>query len=229
MRESFDEYKKTIESNFSNFTYLYDGDVKSSSDESYSEIVTHRNTSPTVIINCIIDIYNLSINNMIKNSIDYIISDDLKSLKSNAINHQGSILHHLDDLHKELKFDPTYIFTSINGRSMFLPIKSLPTNKPFPDYFYELQRYNNKGYDLYLCPVIEDSEDEVSIYVSDKSIQSLVYSIQNMDYVIEEYNGLYKHTINYNFYDCDFRCYRLLVKDLLKIRDDKINRILDDN
>ena len=232
MRESFDEYKKTIENNLVNFSYLYDGDILSSTNESYSETLSHKNTSPSVIINCIIDIYNLSISNMINKSIDHVINDDLKSLKSNAINH-GSILHHLDDFQKKLKFDPAYIFTSTNGRSMFLPIKSLPSNKPFPDYFYELQKYNRgklRRYDLYLCPLIEDSEDGAHVYVMDKSIQSLVYSIQNMEYSVEENSyGMYKHTINFKFYDCDFKCYKLIINDLRKIREDKINQILDDN
>ena len=229
MRESFDEYKKTIESNLVNFTYLYDGDVKSSNKESYSEMCKHNNVSPTIIINCIIDIYNLSISKMINESIEYIIPSDLKEVKSNAINHTGSILHYINDLHKDLNFDPTYIFTSINGQSMFLPIKSLPNNKPFPDYFYELQKYNSKGYDLYLCPNIEDSVDEAFVYVIDKSIQSLVYSIQNMEYSINVVNGLYKHTISYDFYDCDFTCYKLVVRDLAKIRNIKIGKILNEN
>jgi hypothetical protein len=229
VRESFGEYKKTIESNLVNFTYLYDGDVKSSNKESYSEICSHNNTSPSVIINCIIDIYNLSINKMISQSIDYVIPSDLKEVKRNAINHHGSILHYIDVLHKDLNFDSTYIFTSTNGQSMFLPIKSLPDNKPFPDYFYELQKYNNKGYDLYLCPNIEDNVDESFVYVIDKSIQSLVYSIQNMEYSINIVDGLYKHTINYDFYDCDFTCYKLIIRDLSKIRDIKIDKILNEN
>jgi hypothetical protein len=166
---------------------------------------------------------------MFNESIEYIIPSDLKEVKSNAISHYGSILHYIDVLHKDLNFDPTYIFTSINGQSMFLPIKSLPNNKPFPNYFYELQRYNNKGYDLYLSPNIEDSVDEAFVYVTDKSIQSLVYSIQNMEYLIEYDNGLYKHTINYDFYDCDFTCYKLVVRDLARLRDIKISNILNEN
>ena len=90
MRESFGEYKKTIESNLVNFTYLYDGDVKSSNKESYSEICSHNNTSPSVIINCIIDIYNLSINKMISQSIDYVIPSDLKEEKRNSNLNKGN-------------------------------------------------------------------------------------------------------------------------------------------
>ena len=70
------------------------------------------------------------------------------------------------------------------------------------------------------------------LYVVDKSIQSLVYSIQNMDYKIEQNdkdNIEWKHTMEYNLYDCRFNSYRLSVKNLSKLRNDKINKILDGN
>ena len=229
MRESFEEYKSTLEANLINFTYLYDGNVSSSSKEVYQEILSHNQTSPKVIINCIIDIYNISIDKMMEKSIDYIIPSDIKEVKRNAINHYGSISHYIDDLQKNMNFNPTYIFTSTNGRSMFLPINPVGDNKPFPSYFYELRKYNNKRYDTYLSPVIDDNEEEVCVYVVDEAIQSLVYSIQNMDYVIEEVGGLYKHIINYDFYDCDFTCYKLIIRDLSKMRDIKINTILNED
>ena len=229
VRESFKEYKSTIEANLINFTYLYDGDVSDSTKETYTETVSHKHVSPKVIINSIIDIYNVSINKMIEKSIDYIIPSDIKNVKRNAINHEGSILHYLSDLQKEMNFNTSYIFTSTNGRSMFLPIKSLPTHKPFPDYFHTLQNYTNKGYDLHLCPNIEDEEEEAFIYVVDGAIQSLVYVIQNMEYRIEESDGLYKHIIDYDLYDCEFTCYKLIVRDLSKMRDIKIKTILNED
>lgn len=228
MRESFEEYKSVIESNIINLTYLYDGNVSSSSiKETYDEIISHSQVSPKVIINCIIDIYNVSIYNMMSKSIDYIVPSDIKEVKRNAINHYGSINHYINDLHRDgkmgLNFDPAYRFTSTNGWSMFLPINTLPSNKPFPDYFYELKT------DTYLCPNINDSEEEVCIYVTDGAIQSLVYSLQNMEYNIEDIGGLYKHTISYNLYECDFTCYKMIIRDLSKIRDIKINEILNED
>jgi hypothetical protein len=53
VRESFNEYKKTLEQNLMGITYLYDGDAISSTDESYSEIKTTPLTSPTFIITTI--------------------------------------------------------------------------------------------------------------------------------------------------------------------------------
>jgi len=46
--ESFDEYKKTLESNFSNFKYLYDGDIISSSDHYISKSIDNNQISPKI-------------------------------------------------------------------------------------------------------------------------------------------------------------------------------------
>jgi hypothetical protein len=65
VKESFNEYKSVIESNVIPFTYLYDGDVLSSSDETYTSYINNSNVSPKFIIECIKDIYSKSIDIMI--------------------------------------------------------------------------------------------------------------------------------------------------------------------
>jgi hypothetical protein len=83
--------------------------------------------------------------------------------------------------------------------------------------------------DVFYSPLIND-DDELTLYVVDNSIQSLVYSLQNMDYVIEsiDNNNLeWKHTINYSLYDCRFNSYKISIKDVSKLRNDKINKILN--
>ena len=62
MKETFDEYKETLEKNFVNFTYLYDGDVISSKDLSYTETVNNHSISPSFIIRTIEQIYRKSFN-----------------------------------------------------------------------------------------------------------------------------------------------------------------------
>jgi hypothetical protein len=77
-----------------------------------------------------------------------------------------------------------------------------------------------------------NDDDELTLYVVDNSIQSLVYSLQNMDYVIEPIdnnNFEWKHTINYNLYDCRFNSYKISIKDVSKLRNDKINKILNED
>ena len=76
MRESFDEYKKTIESNISNISFLYNGDVLSSINSSYSQFRTSQNTSPSFIISTIENIYNESFKMMHDKSETIIISKE---------------------------------------------------------------------------------------------------------------------------------------------------------
>jgi len=221
MRESFNEYKSTIESNVIRFTYLYDGDVLSSKNDSYSEILAHDKTSPKPIINCISNIYDKSIDLMMNKSIEKVIGiRDGSSL---------NILHHIDSLKNELNFRPLYVFCSSNSRKLFGITKKVAVNKPFPSYLYDIHKYHTKSYDLYFSPLLTDSDDELHVYVTDKSIQSLVYSIQNMEYDIEKCDVGYKHTIYYRLYDCDFTCYKLVIKDISKIREDKIKQLLNED
>jgi hypothetical protein len=95
---------------------------------------------------------------------------------------------------------------------------------------YVEKRYNSNDYDLYYSPIICDSDEDISIYLTDSSIQGLVYSIQNMDYIVDKLdNDLYKHTIYFDLYDCKYKSYKLSLRNLSKLRDDKINIILNGN
>ena len=228
MRESFDEYKSTIESNVMKFTYLYDGDVLSSTNDSYTEILKHDRTSPLPIINCISDIYNKSIQVMIDKSIEKVIGvDNIISVPGNVAD---NIFYYIDELKsKTNNFKPLYVFCSENSRKLFGITKKMSNNKPFPAHLYDIHKFHSQNYDLYLAPLIDDNEDEFHVYVSDKSIQSLVYSIQNMEYYIEKVGDDYNHTINYKLYDCDFICYKLILKNISKMREDKINQLLSEN
>ena len=229
MRDSFEEYKSVVESNVMKFTYLYDGDALSSRDESYSEILKHNNVSSSLIIRCVVDIYKKSIQQMIDNSIGISIP-----LRPEALSNRpdpktpDNIFYFLDNL--EIK--PLYIFCSENSQKMFGIVRKLHDNNSFPGYMDFLKRYNSKNYDLYLSPLIKDHINQFEVYVTDKSIQSLVYSIQNMDYIVENIEGdlgKYKHTIKYKFYNCDYKSYKLNIKNLSRLREDKINQLLNDN
>jgi hypothetical protein len=226
MRETFEEYKSTIENNIIKFTYLYDGDVISSIKRSYSINIKHGSVSPNVIIDCIIDIYNRSVKGMIDRSIEVITPLRPKPLLNSSDN--NNIFYYIDKLKENNGFKPLYVFCSENGRKMFGITKDIKESKPFPGYLYDIERYHNKDYDLYLSPMINDNIDEVEVYVTNRSIQSLVYSIQNMDYIIDKFGDEYKHIIRYNYYDCDFICYKLLIKDISRLREYKINQILND-
>jgi len=211
--ESFEEYRSTIETLTMNFSYLYDGDVKSSIDKSFTKVLTHDKTSPTFVIECINEIYNDSIVSMMDKSIQIsLLMTDFEN---------GKELY--DNISMNIKnFKPGYIFLSGNGRRLTNNlICNLISNKPFPNHLYSIYK------DTYICPLIEDCSDEIIIYVTDKAIQGLVYSIQNMDYSISKEGDSFTHTISYKLYDCDYNCYKLVIKDLAKWREEKINTILN--
>jgi hypothetical protein len=230
MRESFDEYKSTIETNVMNITYLYDGDVISSVNGSYSEILSHNRSSTLPIVNCISDIYNKSIYSMMNKSVEKNISiRDIDKLDVVPSNTDDNIFYYIDKL-KDNNFNPLYVFCSENSRKLFGITRNNISNRPFPSYFYDIHKYHSQNYSLYICPLLRDNENESHVYVTNKSIQSLVYSIQNMDYVVEDFgNGSYKHTIHYKLYDCDFTCYKLNIKSISRLREDKINKLLSEN
>jgi hypothetical protein len=222
MKESFDEYRNIIESNIMSISYLYSGDVISSSDDFYKSFVNHNKTSPKFIIDALDYIYEKSIESMISRSTEIYKIVDFEKLNLNS--------YWLYDIINGIEnFNPKYIFISEKnpikfGLSQFSGIKkvkSIKSNRPFPDYFYNVTSLKNMK--LYRSPIIKEEEDEIIIYLTNKPIQSLVYSIQNMVYSINGNN----HKLEYKFYKCDYISYKLVVKNLQKIRNDKIESILN--
>ena len=223
MRESFDEYKKTIESNISNISFLYNGDVLSSTNSFYSQFKSSQSTSPSFIIRTIENIYNESFKMMDDRSETIVISKESIKLSAGG---KGNII---DFIIGELKLKPTYIFTSEKSKTFFSSIKRLDNTRSFPGYFSNIDRYNNINLEIFHSPIIEEDKGESIMYLVDAGIQSLVYSIQNMTYDVEKFEDEWKHTINYTLYDCNYKSYKLIIKDLSKIREDKINKILHGN
>ena len=76
MRESFTEYKKTLELNVINCSFIYAGDVINSKDVFFQQIKNTPLTSPSFIRNCIIDIYNKSFQELILRSKDFVIAEE---------------------------------------------------------------------------------------------------------------------------------------------------------
>ena len=229
MRESFSEYKKTLESNLINIPFLYAGDVINSSNYSYSEVRNIPLTSPSFIINCLIDIYDKSFKLMKSRSKDVILPAEI-FFDTNTLN--KNILYTL----KELDIEHGYIFTS-GKNSMFFGNINTPSNRPFPHYFYESKSFGN-NIDILTSPLVDENESETVLFVSDKPIQSLVYSIQNMDYKItpddnntgkEPHLMKWTHQIEYPLYNCDYLSYKIIIKNVSEIRNQKINELLNDN
>lgn len=209
-----------------NISYLYNGDVISSIDSQYTEIKNSPLTSPSFIINGIVNIYQESFDIMISKSKEFVIP--LESIKL-SLGGKGNII---DVIIGELKLKPTYIFCSDKGKKLFGITKNPGTTSAFPPYFYNIDKYPHINLEIFYSPLINEDVDELVLYVVDNSIQSLVYSIQNMDYKIEpndDYNTEWRHTIFYNLYDCRFNSYKLSVRNVSRLRNDKINKILNGN
>jgi hypothetical protein len=225
VKESFEEYKKTLEPNLSNLSFLYNGDVLSSTDSYYSHIKSSEKTSPSFIISTIENIYNESFKMMIDKSETIVISKESIKL---SLSGKGNII---DVIIGELKLKPSYIFTSDKSKAFFSSLKRIDDTRSFPGYFYNIERYSNMNLEIFYSPLIEETEGESIMYLVDSGIQSLVYSIQNMTYDIERVDEFdkWKHTINYTLYDCNYKSFKLIIKDLSKIREDKINKLLDAN
>ena len=205
-----------------NISYLYNGDVISSIDSHYTEVKNSPLTSPSFIINSIINIYQESFDIMISKSKEFVIP-----LESLGDFRQEVIFDRIN----ELGIKPVYIFCSDKGKKLFGITKSPGTTSAFPSYFYNIDRYPHINLEIFFSPLIKD-EDESILYVVDNSIQSLVYSIQNMDYKIEpndDNNTEWKHTMIYNLYDCRFNSYKLSIRNVSRLRHDKINKILNGN
>lgn len=205
-------------------SYLYNGDVISSTDSQYIEIKNSPLTSPSFIINGIVNIYQESFNMVFSKSREFIVPIE-------SINNSKDI--NMFDKISELGIKPLYIFCSDKSRKIFGISKNSNNTSAFPSYFYSIDKYIGMSVDVFYSPlVVEDDEDEMVLYVVDNSIQSLVYSIQNMDYTIEpidDDNIEWKHTINYNLYDCRFNSYKLSIREISRLRNDKINKILNGN
>lgn len=209
MRESFSEYKKTIESNIEQFDYLYSGDIKSSKQMSYSKKIKNNSISPSFIIDVIDKIYKDSITNLVNNSkTKFNINLSFRDLKSLNLFDIPRVIEKID-------VEYNYIFTNFKH-------ENIHKSGPFPDYFYQYNNLFTYKTKIYNSPFIEKYKGEVKLYLVDKPIQSLVYSIQNMDYEIKGD----KHTITYPFYYCDYKSYNVLIRDIVTNRENIINDIL---
>lgn len=224
MRESFTEYKKTLEQNLMNISYLYNGDVISSIDSQYTEIKNSPLTSPSFIISSIANIYKESFDIMIGKSKEFVIPEE----SIGGLGKQGNLF----DKISELGIKSNYIFCSDKGKKLFGPINSHINTSAFPSYFYSIDKYIGLNTEVFYSPFVKEDDDEIVLYVVDNSIQSLVYSVQNMDYKIEandKDNTEWKHTMFYNLYDCRFNSYKLSIRNVSRLRHDKINKILNGN
>lgn len=212
---SFSEYKKSLEDILQNVSFLYSGDIISSYDKSLSLELKHKSFSPELIKLMLLDIYNESISYMMSKSNDV-------SLSSESIKNIYEIL--------QIVNNPNFIFYSNNSK-MNLKLSDSDfseVNSFLPNFFYDRIKLLN-NITGFFSPNIIDNLDDSHLIVTDRPIQSLVWSLQNMSYEISGDGDFYQHKVNYQIYQCDFNSTTVHIKNINKIRDEKLTRILNED
>ncbi len=219
-KQDFSDYKKTLEDLLQNKSFLYSGDVISSEERVMSIVAKHTTFSPELMKNVFMDIYNDSIIQMSEKSDECFVSS--KEFKD---------IYQLIELNQN---NSNYLFYSINSNlSLKLASRLEEEVAPqfLPSYFNERIKLmsHNSSVSAYFCPIIKDSIDEYEIFITDNPIQSLVWSLQNMTYDIVSEGDMNKHIVKYRFYNCDYKSTKFIIRSINKIRDKKLNNLLNDN
>lgn len=218
--ESFDKYVKTLDDFLVNIDFIYSGDVINSTNRKFYEKINHSSFSSSLIRNIMIEIYESSVKKMIEESEEIIV-------------HRNSFL----DIHELMDRIPinTKILFYSNNSNLNLNLGShIMCDKEdgfLPSYF--IRRFklmsHNREVSAYYCPEINDDLDDCHFYLVDKPIQSMVWALQNLDYKINKGFSTNEHIVTIPFYNCNFKSYRVKVVNTQKLRNDKINSILDGN
>lgn len=213
--DPFAEYKRPLEDLLQNVSFLYSGDIITSTDKSLSMNLKHESFSPELIRKVLIDIYNESFDNLISKSKKI-------SVSSESVKNIYDILN--------LVNNPSFIFYSNNSlMNIDLPDSEFLDTKSFlPSHFYDRLKLSN-GVSGFFSPNIKDIPDDSQIIITDRPIQSLVWSLQNMNYEVLCDDDVKRHIVNYSIYDCDFDSTIIHIKNINKIRDERIHSILSDN
>ena len=217
----FEYHKTTLENLLQKVDFIYSGDVISSVEMKFNRGLNHKSFSASFIKEIIIDVYKKSFNKMIEKSEEIIVN--------------RNSFHDIYDFMDSIPLIPKILFYSNNSNlNLNLggdPLKEGDEKSYLPDYF--IRRFklmsHNREVSAYFSPLIEDFEDDCHFYLVDRPIQSMVWSLQNMIYDIEFSSISNSHMIKLPIYDCDFMAYKIRVVDTQKLRNDKINLILNDN
>jgi hypothetical protein len=219
--EQFEKHKKSLEDFLQNINFIYSGDVINSIDKTYSQKLKHSSFSSNLFKNIMIDVYNWSFEKM-------------KNVSKEIIVHRNNFTD-VYGLMDKIPINPKILFYSTNSNlNLNLGSHVLESEHDtgyLPSYFtrrFKLMSHNREV-SAYYSPLIEDDSDDCHFYLIDEPIQSLVWSLQNMRYSIESSFYDNEHIIKMPIYNCDFNSYKIRVVNTQKLRNNKINSILDDN
>ena len=217
MNNDFSYYKKQLEDYLLKIDFIYSGDIIKSEELKFSKKLNHTSHSSIFVSEIMCEIYNWSFNKMIEKSKELII--------------HRTKFNDIYDLMNDYKLDPKILFYSKNSNlNLNLGGRLLEESGDrgyLPGYFMRRFKLMSFGKEVsaYFSPLIEDSTDDCNFYLSNNAIQSMVWSLQNMEYDIVDY----EHIVSLPIYHCDYDVYKIRVIDTQKIREEKINTLLDGN
>ncbi len=222
MNQTFSEYKKTIDDFLTGIDFIYSGDIINSEKLKFSRKLNNRTFSSIFISEIICEIYNWSFKKMFEKSKEIVV-------------HRSKFID-VYELMEQFNLNPRLLFYSKNSNLNLNLGDHLngdaKNNGYLPGYFirrFKLMTFG-KEVSAYYSPNIEDSSDDCNFYLSDNSNQSMVWSLQNMEYqIIDLNNGLYEHVVNVPVYNCNYNSYKIRVIDTQKIREEKIDILLNGN
>lgn len=220
MKDEFQTYKKTLENYFIQISYLYSGDVVSEIQKQYVENIKNENNSAIFIKNFLLKVYYDSFKYMIDNVDEQITIPYQKEQTSIT---KSTIQHFILMVNEKISFQYNTTFSNyVDYKNDLLFFKSINRSQNIKD------SRNGKIIKNYPSPLIPpyNQEEKYFFYLLDNPIQSFVYILQNMDYVIEKCGDSYNHIITYPFYYCDFNVKKIVITDTKKIVRDKIKTIL---
>jgi hypothetical protein len=218
----FDNYKKSLEDFLQSIDFIYSGDVINSVDKKYVNKLKHSSFSAHLFREIMVDIYKYSFEKMFEKSKEIII-------------HRNNFLD-IYELMDKISINPKILFYSQNSNmnlnlgSHLLELED-DGHSYLPNYFnrrFKLMSYG-KEVSAYYSPLISDDVDDCHFYLIDRPIQSMVWSLQNMNYSVNKGFSSNEHVIKIPIYNCDYESYKIRVVNTQKLRNDKINLILNDN
>lgn len=199
--------------------FIYSGDVIKSNQMKWVKNLPHQSFSSKFLLEIINDIYEWSFNKMIENSDELIVHNSFDNPLSIDILSSTDL-----GINPSIMFCSGNIFSKLNIQLSF-PFSGLNNTSYLEDHFKLKFKYliNNSEVSSYYSPLISDNIDDSSIYFVDNPIQSMVWSLQNMTYDIKDGN----HIIEMPIYDCSYKAVHVRIVDTQKIREIKINSILE--
>ena len=220
LKETFEEYKKTILKALSRSSLLCSGSIIQSTDHIFEEFRDMPHVSPDFINKCLIEVYKKTIELFFtkKYSNYNIDSEKIGRLNVSLYSQQYGIT-------------PKFAFATLRSyRGVGIDVYT-DDNRYLPNYYYSLIGSTvdctffmapMSGY--YGMPIEED--DTYNFYMIDSPVQDILSIIKNMNYEIFPCEDGWNHVMEYPIYDCQYQAICLQARNIQLYRDRVLKGLL---